>query len=91
MVISRRTVVFVKVLIFILGGIGIMWRTTLAQGAKIVQFDDKRILGLQLITNYYIYLPYECDMFYDDYCFYLNTLQCIIESANTPYAFILGD
>ena len=38
-----------------------------------------------------IYLPYECDMFYDDYCFYLNKLQCIIESANTPHVFILGD
>ena len=33
------------------GGIGIMWRKTLAQGAKIVQFDDKCILGLELITN----------------------------------------
>ena len=30
-------------------------------------------------------------MFYDDYCFYLNKLQCIIEAANTPYVFILGD
>ena len=59
------------------GGIGIMWRKTLAQGAKIVQFDDKRILGLELIINdciflfLYIYLPYECDMFSDDYCFSL--------------------
>ena len=33
------------------GGIGIMWRKTLAQGAKIVQFDNKRILGLELKTN----------------------------------------
>ena len=57
------------------GGIGITWRKTLAQGAKIVQFDDKRILGLELKTNdciLFIYLPYECDMFYDDFCFYLN-------------------
>ena len=30
-------------------------------------------------------------MFYDNYCFYLNKLQCILESANTPYVFILGD
>ena len=79
------------------GGIGIMWRKTLAQGAKIVQFDDKRILGLELKTNdcillfLCIYLPYECDMFYDDFCFYLNKLQYIIESANTPYVFIVGD
>ena len=38
-----------------------------------------------------MYLPYECDMHYDDYCFYLNKLQCIIDSANSPYIFILGD
>ena len=39
-----------------------------------------------------IYLLYECDMFYDAYCFYLNKLQCIIGSANTPYyILILGD
>ena len=30
-------------------------------------------------------------MFYDDICFYLNKLQYIIESANTPYVLILGD
>ena len=30
-------------------------------------------------------------MHYDDYCFYLSKLQCIIDSASTPYIFILGD
>ena len=30
-------------------------------------------------------------MFYDDYCFYLDKFKCIIESANTPYVYILGD
>ena len=77
------------------GGICIMWRKPLAQGAKIVQFDDKRILGLKLndciLLFLCIYLLYECDMFYDDFCFYLNKLQYIIETANTPYVFILGD
>ena len=38
-----------------------------------------------------VYLPYECDMYYDDYYFYLSKLQSIIDSANTPYIFILGD
>ena len=38
-----------------------------------------------------VYLPYECDKFYDDYCFNLSKLQCIIHYANTPYGFILGD
>ena len=30
-------------------------------------------------------------MFYNDYFIYWNKLQCIIESANTPYVFMLGD
>ena len=30
-------------------------------------------------------------MNYDDYCFYLDKFKCIIESASTPYEFILGD
>ena len=30
-------------------------------------------------------------MNYDDYCFYLDKFKCTIESASTPYVFILGD
>ena len=30
-------------------------------------------------------------MFCDDFCLYLSKLQCIIESCNTLYVFILGD
>ena len=40
------------------GGIGIMWRKALEHGAKIVKFDDKRILGLELKTNDCILLFY---------------------------------
>ena len=38
-----------------------------------------------------VYLHYECDMYHNDYCFYLSKLQCIIDSANTPNIFILCD
>ena len=37
------------------------------------------------------YLPYECDMFCDDYCLYLENLNGIIEPADTPYVYILGN
>ena len=30
-------------------------------------------------------------MFYNDFCFNLSKLRCIIASSNTPYVFILGD
>ena len=38
-----------------------------------------------------VYLPYEYDMFYDDYIFYLNKIKIFIESANTPYVYVLSD
>ena len=79
------------------GGLSVMWKKSLSNLIKIMQFDDSRILGIELQSNNFtllfltVYLPYECDKFYDDYCFYLSKLQCIIDSANTPYVFILGD
>ena len=33
------------------GGIGIMWRKILAEGANIVKFHDNRILGLEMKTK----------------------------------------
>ena len=38
-----------------------------------------------------VYLPCDCDQFYDDYCFYLDKIRCIIDAASTPYIFVLGD
>ena len=55
------------------------------------------VLGLQVKTNdcvfliLCVYLPYECDQFFDDYCFYLDKIRCIIDASNTPYIFVLGD
>ena len=74
-----------------------MWNKSLSHIVKIVKYDDNRILSIELTANKHTilliccYLPYECDMNYDDYCFYLDTFKCIIESASTPYVFILGD
>ena len=53
-------------------GISIMWRKTLSRGVKIIQYDDKRILGIELKTSDFIililcmYMPYECNEFYDN-------------------------
>ena len=35
-----------------------------------------------------VYLPCDCDQFYDDYCFYLDKIRCIIDAASTPYIFV---
>ena len=71
------------------GGIGILWEKSLSQSINIrsIKYEDTRILGLEIKCNNAIllflcvYLPYECDMFYDDYIFYLNKIKIIIESA----------
>ena len=74
-----------------------MWNKSLSNTVKTIQYDDTRIIGIEVQSNDFtllfltVYLPYECDMYYDDYCFYLSKLQCIIDSTNTPYIFILGD
>ena len=79
------------------GGVSILWRKSLSHIVKTVKYDDNRVIGIELKTSTYTllflccYLPYECDMFYDDYCFYLDKFKCIIESADTPYVYILGD
>ena len=79
------------------GGLSDMWKKLLSNSTKIMQYDDSRILGIELQSNNFtllfltVYLPYKCDEFYDDYCFYLSKLHCIIDTANTPYIFILGD
>ena len=74
-----------------------MGKKSLSQSTNIIKYEDTRILGLEIKCNNAIllflcvYLPNECDMFYDDYIFYLNKIKIIIESANTPYVFVLGD
>ena len=37
------------------------------------------------------YIPHECNDNCDDFCFYLDKVKCITESANTPYVFAVGD
>ena len=64
---------------------------------KTLQYDYSRIIGIEVQSNDFrllfltVYLPYECDMHYHDYCIYLSKLQCNIDFAHTPYIIILGD
>ena len=80
------------------GGIRIKWRKTLSRSVKIIQYNDEGILGIELkpsdviILILCIYMPYECNESYDDFCFfYLDKVKCVIVSANTPYVFVMGD
>ena len=74
-----------------------IWNKSLSHIVRIVKYDDNRILIIEITANQNnilllcCYLPYECDMNYDRLLFLLNKFKCIIESANAPYVFILGD
>ena len=68
------------------GGVSIMWRKTISHRCgekhishciKVIQYDDTRILGVQITTNKYMFsfsfsfvlmCPF---IFFDDFCFYL--------------------
>ena len=47
------------------GGISIMWRKTISHGVNSIQYDDDRILSIELKTSGFIililcvYMPYE--------------------------------
>ena len=77
------------------GGISIMWRKTISHGVKIIQYDDDRILGIELKTSGFIililcvYMPYECNDNYDDFCFYLDKVKCITESTTVTHPMFL--
>ena len=79
------------------GGMSVLWNKSLSKSIKTIQYDDNRILGIEIKSNSStflflpVYLPYECDMYCDDFCFYSSKLQCIIASSNTIYVSILGD
>ena len=56
-----------------------------------------RIHGIEIKTNngniliLNVYLPYECRNNYDEYMNYLGKIHGIIQSADTPYVFVIGD
>ena len=57
------------------GGLSVMWKKSLSNSNKIMQYDDSRTLGIELqsinVTWLFltVYLPYEFGKVYDDYCY----------------------
>ena len=57
------------------GGVSVLWRKSVSHIVKMINYDDGRIIGIEMKTSTYTllflccYLPYECDMFYDNHCF----------------------
>ena len=79
------------------GGLAILWRKSLTQSYKIIDYSDERLLGIELqfgdkkllILN--IYLPYCSAANHDEFIHYMAKIDAIISSADTPFTYIMGD
>ena len=79
------------------GGLAIMWRSHLDRHVKVINYDDPRILGLQLefngarflIINNYM-LTQTADIF-DSYMTYLGKLSGIINDTDIDEICISGE
>ena len=77
--------------------VSILYRKTLSLSAKITNYHDKRIFGLEvacktlklLIIN--VYFPYESHNNFDEFMNYLGKVYSIIHMADTPYVLVMGD
>ena len=79
------------------GGLAILRRKNIKQPCKIVTYNDKRIMGIEIgdcnnkILLLNVYLPYDCASNHEEYMFYLAKIDSVIKSSDTMYASILGD
>jgi exonuclease III len=78
-------------------GIAILWRKTMGPRCTIKEFDDPRIMGLEvscgsssiLIVN--VYFPYACEDNADSFDYFLSMIDSIITVHGSPYVYIAGD
>ena len=82
-------------------GLGILGRKSLGDKCNIVNLDDARLLGIEIIikNNYdeiqllfvIIYMPFECADNTDDFMQYLSRVNDIFATYPTPYVYVIGD
>ena len=78
------------------GGIAVMWRKTLGD-CCVLPVTDKRIMMFEikcdakklLFVN--VYMPYCTSDNLDEFLDYLGKINSIIEDADTPFTFVMGD
>ena len=79
------------------GGLAIMWRKSLGHICTITEFNDSRLIGLNvsvdgvdvLFVN--VYLPYFNGANTNEYLDYLSRFSNIIEEHSTSYVYFIGD
>ena len=79
------------------GGLTFMWHKRLSKVARIVTYDDERLLGLLCSFNessvlfLNVYLPTECSSNYDEFMCYLGKIISIVNDTDVDSVCILGD
>ena len=78
------------------GGLSILWKKNF-RGCKVVDFNDERIMALEITTNagpfliVNVYLPCDHSDSTDDFLFYLAKISSIIEDHKSSYVCVVGD
>ena len=80
------------------GGLAILWRKSLGKICKLVDFEDTRLMGIELCNEkdcnmllINVYMPVCTQENREDFAFYLTKLDSIIRGHSTPYVAIFGD
>ena len=79
------------------GGLSLLWNKRLSQIARIVQYDDDRLLGLHCTINessvlfLNVYLPTECLNNYDLYMSYLGKIVSLANDPEIDVICVMGD
>ena len=79
------------------GGLAILWKKCFGTNCRIIEYDDERLLGIEITCNQLklfilnCYLPFSCYANLDEYSQYLDKISAILDSCDTPYCMAVGD
>ena len=79
------------------GGVAILWRKALGNHCRIMDMNDKRLLGIEisngesklLVLN--VYMPVCAEENKDEFLFYLTKIDSTISNYSSPYSLVFGD
>ena len=80
------------------GGLAVLWKESISSKCNIVEMDDPRLMCIEYemcngqslyIIN--VYLPYCVEGNHDDYLFYLNKIDTIVNGFDSSYVMVCGD
>ncbi len=79
------------------GGIAILWRKDIAQYCRIIDYDDTRIMGIEIncdispLIFLNLYMPCSSSENEDDFFHYLTKINSIVCDHPNPYVYAIGD